>query len=72
MDDITILKLQDQVSKLRKQMIQVKKEMKEPPCIDGISLDPTIYLRWVQTLENYTEVIGHLSEDSFMIATQKL
>jgi len=49
----------------------MKKAMKEPPYFDGISLDPTIYLRWVQTLEDYFEdkVCSH--EESFLIATKK-
>jgi len=46
--------------------------MKEPSFFDGISLDPTIYLRWVQTLEDYFEAKGCLGEESFMITTQNL
>ena len=48
MEDKVILELHDQIMKLRKQMAQVKKSMKEPRCFDGISLNPTIYLRWAQ------------------------
>jgi len=29
--------------------------MKEPPFFDGISLNPTIYLKWVQILKDYFE-----------------
>jgi len=53
-----MVKLQAQVRKLSKQITQIKKVMKEPPCFDGIRLDPTFYLRWVQTLEDYFKAKG--------------
>jgi len=46
--------------------------MKDPPCFDGISLDPTIYLRWVQTLKDYFEVEGCSGEESSIPAAKKL
>ena len=46
--------------------------MKELPRFDGISLDPTIFLRWVQTLEDSFKVIGCSDEECFMIAIKKL
>jgi len=46
--------------------------MKEPPCFDGISLDPTIYLRWVQMLQDYFEAKEYFDEECFLITTQKL
>jgi len=48
-------------------MTQVKKAMKKPPYFDDISLDPTIYLRWVQTLEDYSKVKWCLDEKRFKI-----
>jgi len=53
MEDIATLELQAQVRKLNKQMVHMKKVVKEPSYFDGISLDPTIYLRWVRTFEDY-------------------
>jgi len=50
MQDIHILELQNQIRKLRKQIAQVKKVIKEHSCFDGNSLDPTMFLKWVQTL----------------------
>ena len=38
------LELEDQVRRLRKEIAQVKNEIKEHPYIDGISLYPIIYL----------------------------
>ena len=63
--------LQAQVRKISKQIAQKKKAIKEPTCFDSISLDPTIYLRWVQTLEDCFEAKGCSHEESFLIATQK-
>ena len=45
--------------------------MKEPPYFDGISLDTTINLRWIQTLEDYFEAKGYSTEEIFIIATRK-
>ena len=42
------------------------------PYFDGIGLDPTIYLKWVQSLDDYFEEKGCSGEESFMVATQKL
>ena len=53
-------------------MTQMEKATKEPPCFDGNSLDPTIYLRWVQVLDDYFEAKGCCNEESFLIVTQKL
>jgi len=50
----------------------MKKTIKEPPCFDGTGLDPIIYLRWVQILEDYFEAKDSSYEESFFIATQKL
>ena len=50
-EDNVILELQNQVRKLKKQMSQLKKAMKGPLCFDGNSLDPTMYLRWIQMVE---------------------
>ena len=52
-------------------MAQVNKAIK-PPYFDGIGLDPTIYLKWAQSLNDYFEEKWCLGEESFMIATQKL
>ena len=71
-EDRAIVELQGQLRKLRKQMTQVKKAMKELPCCDDISLDLTTYLRWVQIIEEYFEAKGCLDEESFMVATQIL
>jgi len=70
--DKAIVELQAQVRKLSKQIAQNKKTMEEPPYFDCISLDPTIYLRWVQTLEYYFEANECSHEESFLSATQKL
>ena len=40
-----LVELQAQARKFGKQMAHMKKAMKEPGCFDGISLDPTNYLR---------------------------
>jgi len=37
-----------------------------------IVLDITIYLKWVQILEDYFETKDYSDEESFIIATQKL
>ena len=50
----------------------MKRALKEPPYFDAISLDPTIYLRWIQTLEDYFEANGCSHEECFLIATKKL
>jgi len=50
----------------------VKKTLKEPPYFDGYSLDAIIYLRSVQTLEDYFEAKAYLNEENFNITTQKL
>jgi len=71
MEDIVILDLQNQVRRLSSQILQVKKAMREPPCIEG-SLDPNHYLKWIQVLECYFKAGGCLDEESFVIATKKL
>ena len=71
MEYLAILNLQDQVRTLLSQIAQTKKAMKEPPYFDGICLNPTIYLRWVQTLEDYFESKGCSGEESLTIATTK-
>ena len=53
-------------------MAEIEKAMKEPPCFDGNSLDPTIYLTWVQTLEDYFVAKGCCNKECFLIATRKL
>ena len=50
----------------------MKKDIKEPLCFDGVSLNPTIFLRWIQTLENSFKVTGCSNEECFMIAIKKL
>ena len=60
MEDKIILELQDEVRKVRKQMAQLNKAVKEPACYDGTSWDPTIDLRRVQALEDYFEAKGYL------------
>ena len=42
-------------------MVQVK-VIKEPYCFDGVRLDRTIYLRCIQTLEDYLEIKGWLDK----------
>ena len=54
------------------QIAQKKKAIKEPPCFDGISLEPTIELRWIQTLKGYFNTKGCSHDERFLIATQKL
>jgi len=47
--------------------------MKEPPGFGGVSLDFTIYLRWVRTLEDYFEAKGCLDgREIHVLATKKL
>jgi len=70
--DRVIVHLQAQGRKLIKQKTYMQKAVKEPRYFDGIILDPTIYLRWVQTLENYFEANGCSHEQSFLISTQIL
>ena len=48
----------------------MKKAVKEPPYIDSISLDLTIYFRCLKMLEDYFQGKGCLDEESFVIATQ--
>jgi len=67
-----IIRLQAQVRKLSKQIAQKKKAVKEHLCLDGISLDPTIYLRLIQTLEDHFEAKGCSGGESFLITTKKL
>jgi len=55
-----------------KKMVHLTKATKESPCFDGITLDPTIYLRWIWTLKDYFEAKECSDEQSFLIATQKL
>jgi len=50
-------------------MTQLKKAMKEPSCFIGIYLDPTIYLRWVQTIGDYFKAKGCMDRESLMRAT---
>jgi len=69
--EIAILKLQDQLSRLTKPLAQVNEVMREPAYFEG-SLDPNRYLKWVQTLENYFEAKGYSTEESFIIAIEKL
>jgi len=42
-----------------------------PPYFNGISLDPIVYLRWVQTLKDYFEDKECFDEETFLIATPK-
>ena len=67
-----IIELQTQVVNLSKKIAYITKAMKEFPCFDNISLDPTIYLGQVQMLKNYFEAKECLGEESFMVATRKL
>ena len=53
-------------------MAHLKKATKEHPFFDGISSDPTIYLRLVQTLEDYFKAKECSDEQSFLIATKNL
>ena len=71
MRDIAIPKLQDQVSRLTKQIAQVEEAMREPLYFEA-SLDPNNNLNWVQTLENYLDSKGYSNEESFIIAIKKL
>jgi len=53
-------------------MAQMKKAFKELSCFDSISLDPTIYLRWLQTLKDFFEANECSHEESLLKATQTL
>jgi len=69
--DIAILELQDQVRRLTNQIAKVNEAIREPPCFEG-SLDPSHYLKWVQTLDAYFESNGYSNKESFIIAIEKL
>jgi len=66
-----VIELQDQVGIIEK-MVKVKKALKEPPYFDVYSLDITVYLRLVQTCQDYFEGKGHSNEESFVIGMHKL